>query len=74
MTRLLHFGYKFVDIDIGEIFPNFPLHESLQAYSGVDLSPFKEKISKEVLNLKDLPLETHISGHWTRLWFGETKV
>lgn len=41
MTRLLSFGYRTVDVDIGEMFLNFPLDQSLQAYPGVDLSMFK---------------------------------
>ena len=51
MTRLVHFEYKVVDVYIGEIFPNFLLHEVLQVYLGVDLSPFKERICKEILGL-----------------------
>ena len=39
ITRLLSFGYRVVDIDIEEMFPNFPLHQSLRSYSGLDLPP-----------------------------------
>ena len=30
MTRLLSFSYKVVDIDLGKMFLNFPIHDSLQ--------------------------------------------
>ena len=60
MTRLLHFGYKVVDIGTGDMFPIFPIHESLQAYSGVDFSPPKKKISRKFSNLQDFTLETRL--------------
>ena len=31
-------GYVFGDMDIGEFFPNIPLHATLQQFSGLDLS------------------------------------
>ena len=40
ITRLLHFGYKSVDLDIGECFLNFNLHNELIPYSTIDLSYF----------------------------------
>ena len=44
LTRFLSFGYKSVDLDIGEMFPNFPLHASLRPFSGVDLTQFKDRL------------------------------
>ena len=40
LTRLLSYDYKVVDVDIGEMFPNFPIHDSLKNVVGIDLSPF----------------------------------
>ena len=40
LVRLLHFNYAVVDIDLGEIFLNFPIHESLQESVSIDLTPF----------------------------------
>ena len=42
MTRLLSFGYRAVDVDLGEMFLNFPLDHVLQGYSGIDLSMFRK--------------------------------
>ena len=40
VTRLWSFGYRVVDVDIGDIFLSFPLRKSM-SHSGVDLTPFK---------------------------------
>ena len=44
MTRLLSNGYAVVNIDLGEIFINFPIHEQLHKFVGIDLSPVKHKL------------------------------
>ena len=44
ITWLLSSGYKVVDMDLREMFLNFPLHERLQAHAGVDLSLFKKQL------------------------------
>jgi len=49
MVRALNFNYKAVDIDLGEMFLNFPLHKKLITYSGVDLTPFKLRLKEENL-------------------------
>jgi hypothetical protein len=39
------------DLDIGEMFLNFPLHASLQKVCGVDMSPYGlelKKVAEEV--------------------------
>jgi hypothetical protein len=36
--RVLHYNYFSVDLDLGEMFLNFPLHRDLQPYSGVDVT------------------------------------
>ena len=68
MTRLLSFGYRVVDMDIGEMFLNFPLHPSLQAYSGVDLSSFKAELDH--LSPVMIRKGKRLAATWTRLWFG----
>jgi hypothetical protein len=39
------------DLDIGEVFLNFPLHSSLQELCGVDLTHYVEKLSPKVLKM-----------------------
>jgi hypothetical protein len=60
--RALDFGYYSADMDLAEMFLNFPLHTSIQAYSGVDLTPFKPCLG----------IEPTKSGwyRWTRNWMG----
>ena len=74
MTRLLSFGYRCVDVDIGEMFWNFPLHPELQLYSGVDLTPFRDNILKS--STRRLFEEKHLNSNkrlitkLTRVWMG----
>ena len=68
LTRFLSFGYKSVDLDIGEMFPNFPLHTSLRSFSGVDLTQFKDRLGSVLPS--ELRSNNRLSGAWTRLWFG----
>ena len=70
IVRLLSFGYRMVDIDIGEMFLNFPLHKILRSYSGVDLSCFREQLLKEFPSLRSRYKGKRILAYWTRLWFG----
>ena len=35
-ARTLSYGYYMVDINLGEMFLNFPLHKALQRFSGVE--------------------------------------
>jgi len=44
MTRILGFNYKAVDLDLGEMFLNFPLERKLISYSGMDLTPYKKDL------------------------------
>jgi len=69
MSRSIGYNYKFVDIDLGEMFLNFPLHPSLQLYSGVDLSPFGKQLQKELPDLK-WPDKKKFYAKWTRDWMG----
>jgi hypothetical protein len=61
-ARTLGYGYYMVDIDLGEMFLNFPLHESLQRFSGVDFSQY-------VSELREGPCKRWWV-HWTRCWMG----
>jgi hypothetical protein len=40
----LDFGYHSVDLDLGNMFLNFPLTEELRQESSIDLTPFKEDL------------------------------
>jgi len=64
-ARTLGYGYYMVDIDLGEMFLNFPLHADLQKYSGVDFSNYAGNL-KDPLNGPD----RHDWVHWTRCWMG----
>ena len=44
ITRILGFNYESVDIDLGEMFLNFPLIQFLHRYSGVDLTPMLDDL------------------------------
>ena len=70
VTRLLSFGYRVVDMDIGEMFLNFPLHKSLRSSSGVDLSPLRQVLSDKGM-IPPLTLsDRRLSATWSSLWFG----
>jgi hypothetical protein len=60
--RSLDYNYYSVDMDLGEMFLNFPLHTTMQPYAGIDLTPF----------LEHLGLDKRKSGwlRWTRNWMG----
>jgi hypothetical protein len=60
--RSLDYGYYSVDMDLGEMFLNFPLHSTMQAYAGIDLTPFKESLG--------IPKENSGWFRWTRNWMG----
>ncbi len=64
-SRTLGYGYYMVDINLGEMFLNFPLHEGLQRFLRVDFSQFNA-------NLKEsLPGPLYAKWvHWTRCWMG----
>lgn len=61
--RLLDYGYYSADVDLGEMFLNFPLHQSIQASSGIDLSPFQKELGLGDGNKK-------VWYRWTRNWMG----
>ena len=64
----LHYEYTSVDIDLGEMFNNYPLHPSLKAVSGIDLSQFREEIMKHFPDhIKSNP---DLLYSWSRVWMG----
>ena len=73
MVRHLSYGYRVVDMDIGEMFLNFPLHLSLWEYSGMDLTPFRKLLQRDFPEKHELLEQERISGIWSRLWFGFTQ-
>ena len=70
MTRLLSFGYKVVDMDIGEMFLNFPLHQSLRPSSGIDLSPLRLTLKNKDMIPPFTLSDRRLSATWSSLWFG----
>ena len=68
LTRLLSYDYQVVDLDLGEMFLNFPIHRSLDRVVGIDLTPFKRNIEEKLLVKYKNP--QRLSARWTRLCFG----
>jgi hypothetical protein len=65
VARSLGYAYFMVDIDLGKMFLNFPLHKVLQRYSGVNFSPYVEDLKGSWTKY------LHQSWvHWTRCWMG----
>jgi hypothetical protein len=64
-ARTLGYGYFMVDIDLGEMFLNFPLHKMLQKFSVVDFSQYSSSLREPLTGpcKKDWV-------HWTRCWMG----
>ena len=65
MTRLLSFGYRVVDMDIGEMFPNFPLHHSLWKCSGMDLTTLRGTLGD--VTPSTLVKSRRLTATWSRL-------
>lgn len=61
--RLLDYGFYSVDVNLGEMFLNFPLHESIRPYSGIDLSPYQSKLGIG-------EGKKSVWYRWTRNWMG----
>lgn len=72
MVRILNYNYEVVDIDLGEMFNNFPLCELLSLYSGVDLTPVAEELKSLIPELLKDKLQDGdcLIGKWMRLWMG----
>ena len=69
-ARSMSFNFKFVDIDLGEMFLNFPLHKTLIPYSGVDLTPFKSKLIEEKILKPKFDPNAPLHATWQRDWMG----
>jgi hypothetical protein len=64
-TRVLNFNYCGVNLDLGDIFLNFPLPLLFRAFSGIDLlTPFKEALGFGHISNKDFQL------CWEQCWMG----
>ena len=69
--RVLGFGYYMADINLGEMFLNFPLPSVLQRYSGIDVTTFKREVELD----EDIPKEKIVArptlwANWNRCWMG----
>ena len=67
-TSVLDFDYKTVDIDLGEMFVNFPLAEIYQQFSGIDLAPFKPEVNE--LKKASAPSKLTRSDKWDSSYWG----
>jgi hypothetical protein len=66
-ARVLGVGYFMVDMDLGEMFLNFPLPAVLERYSGVDFGAFRKDLKEHFGNQKGKAWP-----HWARCWMGLT--
>ena len=69
MTRLLHYEYKYIDLDVGECFHNYSLYQELIPYSGLDLTCFRKQIARDFPGTPYIK-DKRIAAVWTRTWFG----
>ena len=69
ITRILSFRYAVVDIDLGEIFLNFPIHKQLHKSVGIDLTPFRKELIQAGVCQNTCSGEI-IAARWTRLCLG----
>jgi hypothetical protein len=60
--RLRNFNYCGLDLNLGEMFLNFPLPLMFRAFSGIDLTPFKEALGFGHVSNKDFQL------CWEQCW------
>jgi len=61
LSRILQVNTYQLDMDIGEMFLNFPLHQNIKPYCGVNLTSFTD-------DLKTLSGQTRF--RWNRTWMG----
>ena len=69
MTWLLHYEYKYIDLDVGECFLNYGIYNELIPYSGLDLTCFREYIKRDFPDMPHLH-DKRLAAVWTRTWFG----
>jgi hypothetical protein len=63
-TRVLNYNYCGVDLDLGEMFLNFPLPVLFRRFSGIDLTPFKDRLGYSHIPNAEFQLR------WERCWMG----
>jgi hypothetical protein len=63
-TDVLNFGYSPFDLDLGEMFHNFPLPHIFRAWSGLDLTPFREDLETDHSTLQ------RFLARWDKCWMG----
>jgi hypothetical protein len=61
--RVLDFNYYSANLDLGDMYLNYPLHPSLRLYSGVDHTPFKEGLGVNKPSV--------LWYCWNWIWMGE---
>ena len=54
ITRILSYRYKIVDIELGEVFLNPPLHKAIQSSPGIDLTTLKDKLFARIFSFKEI--------------------
>ena len=71
MVRILGYNYMPVDLDLGEMFLNFPLSPKLIPYSGVDLTPFKPELEVRFPEkFRSRSKDSKLFATWNRDWMG----
>jgi hypothetical protein len=70
-ARVLGYGNHMVDIELGEMFLNFPLPFVLQRHSGIDVSTFRKEIDEDK-DLKSFPVDSRSRAwaNWILCWMG----
>jgi hypothetical protein len=65
-SRVLDYNYCGVDLDLGEMFLNFPLPKVFQSFSGIDLGQFKPDLGEEI----KATARSSFLIQWVRCWMG----
>jgi hypothetical protein len=63
-TWVLNYNYCGVDLDLGEMFLNFPLPMLFRRFSGIVLTPFKDLLGYSHISNQELQLR------WEHCWMG----
>jgi len=70
MSRILGYNYCSVDIDLGEMFHNFPMLHVLRQYAGVDLTPFLPDLMRDFPQLKEYVVNKRLTAQFNRDFMG----
>ena len=70
MSRILGYNYSSVDIDLGEMFHNFPMLRFLHQYAGVDLTPFLLDLMRDFPDLKKFVASKRLTAQFNRDFMG----